>query len=113
MTSHSFINHLVRPEGSDFCNRISFDNGLFLSIQCHGFAYCKPRKGGLPLSEYTRFEVAVMDKEGRFILEEDLGNIAKIVGSTDGDQVWSYMTKENVQKMFDFIKSFDVPEGKF
>ena len=106
MTTHSFINHLERPEGSEHCKRISFDNGLSLSIQCHSFAYCNPRRGGLPLSEYTKFEVAVMDKDGNFVLEEDLGNIAKIVGSTDGDQVWAYMTKDNVQKMFDFIKNF-------
>ena len=106
MSSHSFINQLIRPEGSEFCNRIKFPNGLMLSIQCHSFAYCHPRKGGLPLEEYTEFEVAVMDKEGNFMLEEDLGNIAKVVGSTDGDQVWAYMSKDKVQKMFDFVKNF-------
>ena len=107
MSSHSFMDQLTRPEGSEFCNRIKLENGLSLSIQCHSFAYCNPRKGGLPLEDYTQLEVAVMDEEGNFVLEEDLGNLANVVGSTDGDQVWSYMSKDNVQKLFDFMKKFE------
>ncbi len=48
---------------------VDFKEGFTLSVQCGEFIYCSPRKNLSSPSEYSSFEIAIIDPEGRFITD--------------------------------------------
>jgi hypothetical protein len=98
----NFRKLLVRIAGKEATHRIRFSNGYSISIQCSEYAYSSPRVSGLPLGQYTHFEVAVFDSENNYIKPEALRKAADIEEPMYED-VFSYIPESNVQKMFDIV----------
>jgi hypothetical protein len=48
---------------------IEFKEGFTLSVQCGEFVYCTPRENLNSPTEYSSFEIAIIDPEGRFITD--------------------------------------------
>jgi len=67
-----------------------FEN-VTVSIQAGKYMYSRPRESGLDSSEYTEFEVGMWDDERNWITSKYL--------NTDGDQIASNVSKEDINKL--------------
>ena len=66
---------------------------IVVSIQAGKFVYSNPREDLLDSSQYTSFEVAVFDKEGRFITEKFIEGC--------GDEVSGWTSKERIEQLLE------------
>jgi|TARA_R100000541_G_scaffold43231_1_gene50448 hypothetical protein len=66
--------------------------GFTVSIQAGSFVYSTPREDLLDSSQYSSFEVAIFDKEGRYITEKFIKDC------TDGD-VSGWTPKETIEEL--------------
>ena len=67
---------------------------IIVSIQAGKFVYSNPREDLLDSSQYTSFEVAVFDKEGRFITE-------KFIEDCGDGEVSGWTPKERIEQLLE------------
>ena len=72
-----------------------FDNDFEISVSASKFAYCTPREDGLDSSQYSSFEVAIINPTGEFITEEILENGDMVIGWQGREQISNIMEKVN------------------
>ena len=65
---------------------------IVVSIQAGKFVYSTPREDLLDPSMFSAFEVAVFDKEGRFITE-------KYIKDCDDGEVSGWTSKETIEEL--------------
>jgi|TARA_B100000768_G_scaffold144287_1_gene136767 hypothetical protein len=58
-----------------------------VSVQAGAFVYSTPREDLLDSTMYSSFEVAVFDKDGRFITENFMDNVDEVSGWTSKEQI--------------------------
>ena len=64
--------------------------GFTLSVQAGSFVYSNPREDLLDSSQYSSFEVAIFDNEGRFITERFI---------KEADEVSGWTPKETIEEL--------------
>ena len=69
-------------------------NDIIVSIQAGKFVYSNPREDLLDSSMYSSFEVAVFDKEGRFITE-------KYIEDCSDGEVSGWTPKERIEQLLE------------
>ena len=67
---------------------------IVVSIQAGEFVYSNPRKDLLDSSQYTSFEVAIFDKDGRFITE-------KFIEDCNDGEVSGWTPKERIEQLLE------------
>jgi hypothetical protein len=90
-------------------DRIEFDNGYQLSIQCSSGMYCSPRISQPDPTLYTQYEVGVLYVGG----EVDLTNLFQSLGLHQED-TWlvGYVPSDKVQMIYDYVKKINTPEAR-
>jgi len=70
------------------------EKGYTLSVQCGEFIYCSPRKNLSSPSEYSSFEIAIIDPEGRFITDLFIkDHDEEVAGWRSRDEIDDILTK--------------------
>ena len=67
-------------------------NDIIVSIQAGKFVYSTPREDLLDSSMYSAFEVAIFDKEGRYITE-------KYIKDCSDGEVSGWTSKETIEEL--------------
>ena len=57
------------------------------SVQAGSFVYSTPREDLLDSTMYSSFEVAVFDKDGRFVTDNFMDNVDEVSGWTSKEQI--------------------------
>ena len=58
-----------------------------VSVQAGAFVYSTPREDLLDSTMYSSFEVAVFDKDGRFVTDNFMDNVDEVSGWTSKEQI--------------------------
>jgi hypothetical protein len=58
-----------------------------VSVQAGSFVYSTPREDLLDSTMYSSFEVAVFDKDGRFVTDNFMDNVDEVSGWTSKEQI--------------------------
>lgn len=58
-----------------------------VSVQAGAFVYSTPREDLLDSTMYSSFEVAVFDKDGRFVTSNFMDNVDEVSGWTSKEQI--------------------------
>lgn len=58
-----------------------------VSVQAGAFVYSTPREDLLDSTMYSSFEVAVFDKDGRFVTNNFMDNVDEVSGWTSKEQI--------------------------
>ena len=94
------------PGGTRLIERININYEYELSIQASEMHYCIPR-AFVPLNEYTHFELALIcrDRLTRNVdLLEDFNKKHKLLEHQEGT-IYTYVPKELVQELYDYLKN--------
>jgi hypothetical protein len=68
--------------------------GITVSIQAGNFVYSTPREDLLDSSQYSSFEVAIFDKEGRYVTE-------KFIEDCSDGEVSGWTPKERIEQLLE------------
>lgn len=94
---------------------IKFPSGYSLSIQAGLFYYSWPRQDFEDLKKYESLEVAILNPSDNFVDPDSEGNpLEQWLSKNDPfsqnqkkDQIYSYVPKEDVQRLFEFLKGWN------
>ena len=74
-----------------------FDNKFEISVSASKFAYCTPREDNLDSSQYTSFEVAIINPDGEFCTGEVLHIEDSVIGWQGREQITNII--ETINKL--------------
>ena len=86
--------------GKGIHGKLTIENGMSLSVVAGQYFYSDPRSDVAP-NGYSRFEVAIFDKDGEWATQKVLGNL--------GDDVLGWQTRNEIdsiiKEMYNYEKS--------
>jgi hypothetical protein len=83
-----------------------FDNGLVLSVVAGRIAYSTPREDDLDSSQYSSFEVAILDSDGEFVTRD----ILQIDNLQIDSDVLGWQGREEINNIMEIIQLKNIIE---
>ena len=78
----------------------TFDNAWQISVAAGKMAYSTPREDGLDSSQYSSFEVAILDSDGEFVTRD----ILQIDNLQIDSDVLGWQGKEEINNIMEIIQ---------
>ena len=100
MKTFKDIKFKQHQSGKGIHGKLTIENGMSLSVVAGQYSYSDPRSDVAP-NGYSRFEVAIFDKDGEWATQKVLGNL--------GDNVLGWQTRNEIdsiiKEMYNYEKS--------
>ena len=100
MKTFKDIKFKQHQSGKGIHGKLTIENGMSLSVVAGQYFYSDPRSDVAP-NGYSRFEVAIFDKDGEWATQKVLGNL--------GDDVLGWQTRNEIdsiiKEMYNYEKS--------
>ena len=100
MKTFKDIKFKQHQSGKGIHGKLTIEKGMSLSVVAGQYVYSDPRSDVAPKG-YSRFEVAIFDKDGKWATQKVLGNL--------GDDVLGWQTRNEIdsiiKEMYNYEKS--------
>ena len=96
MKTFKDIKFKQHQSGKGIHGKLTIENGMSLSVVAGQYFYSDPRSDVAP-NGYSRFEVAIFDKDGEWATQKVLGDL--------GDNVLGWQSRNEIKEMYNYEKS--------
>jgi hypothetical protein len=98
MKTFKDIKFKQHQSGKGIHGKLTIENGMSLSVVAGQYFYSDPRSDVAP-NGYSRFEVAIFDKDGEWATQKVLGNL--------GDNVLGWQTRNEIDSIIKEMYSYE------